>query len=98
MSEHDTWPAAPLFCDRCQLELSPGRGELYVVRIEAVADPTPPSFTEEDLAVDYKAEIARIVEHLHGLSAQEAMDQVYRRVTLYLCLRCYQEWIENPAG
>jgi hypothetical protein len=98
MSEHDASHSTPLFCDRCQLELSPGRGDFYVVRIEAVADPTPPSFTEEDLEVDYKAEIARLVEHLHDLSAQEAMDQVYRKVTLYLCLRCYQDWIENPAG
>jgi hypothetical protein len=97
MSEHDTSHAAPLFCDRCQRELRPGRGEFYVVSIEAVADPTPPSFTEEDLEVDYKAEIARIVEHLHDLSAQEAMDQVYRKVTLYLCVPCFEGWIEDPA-
>lgn len=88
----------PLFCDRCQVELEPGNGSFYVVNIEAIADPTPPNFTEEDLRVDYKAEIARLVRQLREVSAQEAMDQVYRRVTIYLCARCYRAWIENPAG
>ena len=32
------------------------------------------------------------------LSEQDLLDQVYRRVTVYLCLRCYNVWIENPTG
>ena len=32
---------APLFCDRCSSELVPGKGNFYVVKIEAVADPSP---------------------------------------------------------
>jgi hypothetical protein len=32
------------------------------------------------------------------MSEREAMDQVFRRLTVFLCNRCYQDWIENPAG
>lgn len=88
----------PLFCHRCGKQLEAGRGQFYVVRIEAFADPTPPAITEEDLQRDVAAEINRLIEALRDLSDQEAMDQVYRRITLYLCTACYQEWIENPAG
>jgi hypothetical protein len=93
--ETDGWP---IFCDRCRVELTPGEGNFYVVRIEAFADPTPPQFTEEDLQRDARAEIERLVAQLRDLSEQEAMDQVYRRLTLYLCGPCYRKWIEHPAG
>ncbi len=75
--------ASPLFCDRCQLLLEPGRGNFYVVRIEAVCDPDPPALDDDDLDVDYQAEYARLVEELRSTSAQEAMDQVFRRLTIY---------------
>ncbi len=91
----DHWP---IFCSRCHAELAPGEGRFYVVRIEAFADPTPPQFTEDDLHRDPRAEIDRLLAELRDLSAQEAMDQVYRRLTLYLCVPCYRRWIENPAG
>jgi len=26
------------------------------------------------------------------------MDQVYRRMTIHLCRKCYIVWIENPSG
>ena len=93
-----TPPGEPLFCDRCLTRLHPGRGDLFVVKIEAVADPSPPEFTAEDLARDHRQELARLVAHLETLSAQEAMDQVFRRLTIFLCNACYLEWIENPAG
>jgi hypothetical protein len=94
-SEHEE---SPLFCDRCSRELRLGRGEFYVIRIEAIADPTPPEFTDEDLARDHREEFARLCQALQQLSAREAMDQVYRRLTLYLCNACYRQWIEDPAG
>ena len=59
------------------------------MRIEAVADPVPPSFTEEDFAIDFDQEFKRLVEQTRDLTAQETMEQVYRRVILYLCLLCY---------
>lgn len=87
-----------LVCARCAEELHPGRGDFYVVRIEAFADPAPPSFSAEDLARDARGEIADLLARLEGLSERELMDQVYRRVVLHLCPRCYREWIEKPVG
>jgi hypothetical protein len=87
----------PLFCDRCAAPLTPGRGEFYVVRIEAVADPSPPFFSAEDLARDVRRDIERLIARLGDLTEQEAKDQVYRRLVLYLCVPCYRRWIEDPT-
>ena len=89
---------SPLFCDRCAAVLTPGRGEFYLVRIEAVADPSPPSFTAEESARDLRRAIERLIARLGDLTEQEAKDQVYRRVVLYLCVPCYGRWIEDPTG
>jgi hypothetical protein len=98
MSEPEMTDESPLMCHRCGAELEPGKGDFYVVKIEAFADPTPPDFSEEDLYRDAKAEIGRLIEQMEGLTEQEAMDQVYRRVFLHLCGRCYRQWIEDPTG
>jgi hypothetical protein len=87
-----------LWCDRCAKPIHPGRGDYYLVRIDAVADPAPPVIAAEDLAIDFDQEFKRLVAETEELSAQEAMDQVHRRVVLYLCVSCYNQWIENPAG
>jgi hypothetical protein len=89
---------SPLFCDRCSLELIPGKGNFYVVNIEAMADPSPPSIDDEDLKTDVRQDLRQLVQEMSELSQQELLDQVYRRMTLYLCLRCYTDWIENPTG
>lgn len=88
----------PTSCRRCGRELRPGEGNFYVVNILAIADPTPPSISAEDLSKDIGKEIARILEEMHNLSEQDALDQVYRRVTLFLCTPCYERWIDNPTG
>ena len=88
----------PLLCHRCGAVLEPGEGNFYVVRIEAFADPSPPNLTDEDLERDFAAEIDRISRELSKLSEQEAMDQVYRKLTIFLCRACYEDWIENPTG
>jgi len=88
---------SPLFCHRCAVELEPGRGDFYLIRIEAVADPTPPTITKEDLERDHAAEIDRLFKATAELSDQEAMDQVYRRLTIHLCGACYSRWIEDPT-
>jgi len=88
----------PLFCHRCGTELHPGIGNFYVVKIEAFADPSPPDLSPEDFFKDTKAEINRLIDELGNMSDREAMDQVYRKLTMYLCTSCYRDWIENPAG
>jgi len=79
--------------------LTPGKGDFYVVRIEAFADPTAPSFLGDDADdIDPSHEINQLLEEMRDMSEQELMDQVFRRVTIHLCRRCYLPWIENPSG
>lgn len=88
-----------LLCHRCGAMLSPGEGDFYVVRIEAFADPTPPSFSDEQLAeMDPAAEIDRLIDQMKDMTEQELLDQVYRRLTIHLCGPCYRRWIEDPAA
>jgi len=87
-----------LFCHRCGAVLTPGEGNFYVVRIEAFADPTPPEITFGEDAPDIGEEIDRLIEEMHGMTEQELLDQVHRRLTLHLCGPCYARWIDNPAG
>ena len=89
---------SPIFCARCAKELNAGRGEFYVVEIDAKADPTPPILDDVDMERDFESEINAVVAELHKLSAREAMDQVHRRLTVHFCLVCFADWIENPAG
>ena len=79
-------------------QLTPGKGDFYVVNIEAYADPTPPSFAAEELAQDLRVEINQLVAGLQDISERESLDQVYRRVSITMCGSCYRSWIENPAG
>lgn len=88
----------PLLCTRCLRILPLGRGEFYVVTIEAVADPSPPELTREHAGRDLKQEWRELVAELKELSPQEALDQVHRRMIIHLCNGCYRDWIENPAG
>src|SRR5262249_47976726 len=87
-----------LACKRCAQELHPGRGDFYVVSILAIADPSPPVFTEDDLAVDVGREIQTLIAQLHNLDAIQAQHQVYRRLVFHLCSACYHRWIENPMS
>lgn len=88
----------PLFCDRCHGQLHPGSGDHYQVKIEAVADPAPPVLTGPEDPGAVRRQIKLLLATLSEVSAQEAMDQVRRRVTIYLCQVCYRSWIEDPAG
>ncbi len=87
----------PFTCRRCGAELRPGAGNFYHVTIEAMADPAPPALTAADLATDVRPEIERLLALLAGVSEEEALAQVYRRLTLHLCAPCYREWIESPV-
>ena len=88
----------PLLCHRCTTILQAGRGDFYVVWIEALADPTPPSISDADLACDPGEEIDDLLEQMRSMSERELMDQVHRRVTIHLCRSCYEQWIENPTS
>ena len=89
---------APLPCAHCAIGLHPGTGTSYRITIEAVADPAPPVISAEDLATDLRQQIQQLMAQLQGISEQEAMDQVYRRLMFHLCGPCYRRWIQNPTG
>ena len=88
-----------LLCHRCGVELTPGAGNFYFVRIEAFADPTPPTLSADQInAADLNAEFSRVLEEMRHMTERELMDQVYRSLTIHLCGSCYRRWIEDPAG
>ncbi|MGO9115445.1 MAG: hypothetical protein ACLP9L_40050 [Thermoguttaceae bacterium] len=89
--------SSPLLCARCGAQLTPGAGDFYLVRIEALADPSSPRFSEEDLTHDHRAEIERPIKQMRDLSERELVDQVYRRLILCLCGPCYRQWIDDPV-
>ena len=86
-----------LFCHGCGRHLEAGKGNLYIVRIEAFADPTAANISDDEIGTDPGEEIDRLIEQMQGMSERELMDQVHRRLTIHLCGPCYETWIENPA-
>ncbi len=88
----------PLFCCHCGDHLRPGRGDFYVVRIEAFADPTPTTDPDGRETFDPGEEIDRLIRQMEGMSERELMDQVHRRMTIHLCGACYAAWIEDPTN
>jgi hypothetical protein len=91
-------PSAILSCRRCFANLQPGNGSFYDVCIQAVADPTPADISAEDLVADVRKQIERVLAQFEGTSEEDAMAQVYRRLTFRLCAACFRWWIENPLG
>ena len=73
----------PVLCHRCGAILTPGTSDLYVVRIEAFADPTPAPVDPGQTPQDIESEITRLLEEMRQSSSQELMDQVYRRIHLH---------------
>lgn len=87
-----------MLCARCLTELEPGAGSFYEVRIEAVCDPTPPELDDTLSSEEIRRQIAATLDQLREVSAQEALDEVRRALTIYLCRECFGQWIEDPAG
>ena len=97
---NETPGESPILCARCLRILTPGRGEFYVVQIEAFADPSPPnldSYEEQD-GDSIRRSYVELIRQMSNVSEQEAKDQVYRRLSITLCTDCFSAWIENPVG
>jgi hypothetical protein len=75
-----------LNCERCSKEVHPGRGDYYLARINAIADPQPPVITQEDLDQDVGAEIERLIRIMKNMSEQQLERQVFRQKAIYLCV------------
>ena len=69
-----------------------------MVRIEAFADPTPPTIGEGEAFPDLAREIDRLMDDLDDRSERELMDQIHRKLTITLCGPCYRTWIEDPTS
>jgi hypothetical protein len=82
-------------CLRCGRELRLGSDSCYLIKVEAMADPSPPIIGAEE---NTRRQIEDLIARMSDLSPQEAMDQVHRRLSFYLCGTCYRSWIENPTG
>jgi hypothetical protein len=92
-----TISAAALVCARCSKPLAAGRGDFYLVRIDAVADPSAPELEPLD-EQQIGRRIDALLKQLAGISHEEAMKQVAEHKIIYLCCTCYRVWIENPVG
>ena len=76
----------------------PVQGPLFfVVNIEAYPLPETPELDSRELKGDLKAYIEQLMAEMRGLSEQELLDQVYRRLSIFLCPSCYHDWIETPT-
>src|ERR1041384_8670215 len=89
---------SPSICRRCNALLTPGKGDFYIILVEAYAENSPLIISSQDLAKDHHQEMQAITEELNQYSEQELMDMVHRRFTFYLCRPSYRQWIENPTG
>jgi hypothetical protein len=84
-------------CAHCSKPLAAGRSEFYLVQILAVADPSNIQIEALD-AEETERQIDALLKQLRGMSGEEATNQVYRRVVIHLCCRCYGRWIDDPTG
>ena len=98
MPSHPRANPCLLLCHRCGTGLTPGEGSFWVARIEAFADPTPPTITGDEDIEAIGREIDELLRSLPEKSEREHMDDVYRRLTVHLCGACYRKWIEDPVG
>jgi len=96
MTDQPSDQSWPTLCHRCGLEVTVGEGSFFVVRIESLADPTPPSFPGPSGRPGETME--QLLRELSERTEQELMDQVHRRLTIILCAGCHARWIEDPAG
>jgi hypothetical protein len=83
-------------CDLCGRGLV-GAGEVrYEVRLEVRAAYDPLDLGQEEPGKDYRAEIARVLRRLEGLSEEQAQDQVYRAFDFDLCSSCQRRYVRDP--
>ena len=83
-------------CDLCGQDLLVRSEVRYEVRIEVKAAYDPLEITEEDLSQDLRAEIAKVLRQLEGLSEEEARNEVYRQFEFDLCAACQKRYVKNP--
>ena len=85
-----------LTCDGCGAPLLVESDVRYEVKIEIKAAYDPMEITEDDLAKDHQAEMAKIIARLQSVTEDEAMDEVYRTFRFDLCTPCQRKYLKKP--
>lgn len=86
-----------LTCDRCGNGLLLDAPVRYEVRIEVKSAYDPMELTEDDLA-KASEDLKQAVEAVRNLSAEDAMDEVYKEFRFDLCRTCQKQFIRAPLG
>jgi hypothetical protein len=82
-----------ILCDLCGQAIPPHAH--YVVRIDVYADHATAKMNTNDLG---ESAIAKLMDELKTLSADELQDQVHRRFEYKICRPCQQNFLANPLG
>jgi len=82
-----------LLCDLCGQAIPPHAH--YVVRIDVFADPATAKMNTDDFG---ESAIAKLMDELKHLSADELQDQVHRRFEYKICRPCQRKVLANPLG
>ena len=69
-----------------------------MVRIDVFADPQMPAMTAAELAGTDSGELAKLLEKMKHMTAEELQEQVHRRVEFKICPRCHGPYLANPLG
>ncbi len=86
-----------VICDRCGRAVP--RHAHYRVRIDVVADPSPPELTQEDLnETDFDWSVAQLLEEMKHATADELEDSVARSFEFRICRSCQLRLIRDPLG
>ena len=86
-------------CARCNCVLVSSKHAFFEIKIEAIADGSTPDLADlNEEHEDPEQTYLDLVEQLNKTTPQEAMDQVATSRVIFLCDRCFGDWIENPAG
>lgn len=86
-----------LTCDRCGNGLLLDAPVRYEVRIEVKSAYDPLELTDEDLARASES-LRSAADAARALSAEEAMDEVYREFRFDLCRTCQKAFLRAPLG
>lgn len=83
-------------CHRCGSLVHRGRGEFFIVRIHAIADPEL-RLDDDRSPEELRAEIERLIAEASRMSETELREQVAATREIILCNACYNAWIDDPT-
>jgi hypothetical protein len=83
-------------CDLCGKPLLADEQTRYVVKIEVYAAYDPMEVSSEDAEGDHSEEMNALIEHMKGMSAQDAEEQVYKKFRFDLCPSCQARFLKDP--